>query len=450
MPSYSRMPAGEFAKVNSQTGEPRLDILRRIMRSGEEIPKIDGAMIKILNNQENAEAIDRIESENKAQKIETNTGTIISSLIGKSPVFGGAGTGAGMTGQTSKGESLQCVYCVALANDSTTKPFLEYNQDDLKKALGKTKVDTSFENMMELDASWHWSAYWTAKTLKKKGYLNGNMTFHRGDAVMKSIYDAKTKAIKNSNLPRFSDDKWNPGDIWAVARGYNPKSLPTSSIQELNQEILKLLKEKKLIGISLKKITKDSGIRCEILNAEDGLETHQFKSGQLMVTFARKGSEFWRSQKGDIFFDKNSKMDVRTSSALTAPNVEIQLATARGGRAGWGEITQTFKKRLNKTVPSNNTLKTIAKDLNAKGEKSRYANDYYKMAKMVHPQLSKDEFMSGLSSPVSKIHSKIAAIYVVSCLVNSKGSKADLVVTDLVNFAGSKSDISSAYLKVYQ
>ena len=452
MPSYGRLSPAEFSKVNSQTGEPRLEILRRIMKDGEEIPKIDGAMIKITNNQANQDAINKLESENKTQDIETNVGTIKTSEIGKSPIFGGAGAGAGMTGQTAKGESLQCLYCAAIAADNRVKSFESYAQDDLKGVLNRVGVDTTFDVMMELDGSWHWSAYWTAKTLKRKGYLDKGMTFHRGDAVMKSIYDAKNKAIRNSGLGRFSDDKWNPGDIWAVGRGYNPKNLPTGSIQELNEELLKLLNNRKLIGISLKKIIKEDGVKCELLNAENGLDTHTFKSGRLMVSFARKGSEFWRSQKGDIEFDSTSKMDVRTSSALSAPNVEIQLATARGGRAGWGEITQSLKKRLNKNVPSNESLKRQARELNTRGEKSRFATVYYNMAKKVHPGLSKDEFNAGLtSSALSKVHSKIAAIYVISSLVeNKRNGKADLVITDLVNFAGSKSDISSAYLKVYQ
>ena len=452
MPSYGRLSPAEFSKVNSQTGEPRIEILRRIMKDGEEIPKIDGAMIKITNNQANQDAINKLESENKTQDIETNVGTIKTSEIGKSPVFGGAGAGAGMTGQTAKGESLQCLYCAAIAADNRVKSFESYAQDDLKGVLNRVGVDTTFDVMMELDGSWHWSAYWTAKTLKRKGYLDKGMTFHRGDAVMKSIYDAKNKAIRNSGLGRFSDDKWNPGDIWAVGRGYNHKNLPTGSIQELNEELLRLLNDKKLIGISLKKIIKEDGVKCELLNAENGLDTHTFKSGRLMVSFARKGSEFWRSQKGDIEFDSTSKMDVRTSSALSAPNVEIQLATARGGRAGWGEITQSLRKRLNKNVPSNESLKRQARELNTRGEKSRFATVYYNMAKKVHPGLSKDEFNAGLtSSALSKVHSKIAAIYVISSLIeNKRNGKADLVITDLVNFAGSKSDISSAYLKVYQ
>jgi len=222
--------------------------------------------------------------------------------------------------------------------------------------------------------------------------------------------------------------------------------------KELIQDKIEVVGDLKHIQVRTATIIKEDGVKCELLNAENGLDTHTFKSGRLMVSFARKGSEFWRSQKGDIEFDSTSKMDVRTSSALSAPNVEIQLATARGGRAGWGEITQSLRKRLNKNVPSNESLKRQARELNTRGEKSRFATVYYNMAKKVHPGLSKDEFNAGLtSSALSKVHSKIAAIYVISSLIeNKRNGKADLVITDLVNFAGSKSDISSAYLKVYQ
>ena len=77
---------------------------------------------------------------------------------------------------------------------------------------------------------------------------------------------------------------------------------------------------------------------------------------------------------------------------------------------------------------------------------------YYNLARKVHSNLDKDQFMEGLvSSSQAKVHSKLAAIIVTAALVSNKRSgKSDLVITDLVNYAGSKSDISSAYLKVYQ
>lgn len=454
MASYGRMSAAEFAKVNSQTGEPRIDILRKAMKDGQEIPTIDGVLIKVLNTPENQKAVDRIENERKAEKLKTSTGEILSSQIGKSRIFGGAGVGQGMTGQTKKGESLQCLYCAAMTASSRIEPFEHYTQKVLQSSMSRAVIDGStLSDMMELDPSWHYSAYWTAKTLIRKGYIDNTMTFHRGDKVMKSIYTAKNTAIKNSGLGRFTDDKWNPGDIWAVKRGYNPATeLPTGSIQELNDAIIRHLNQKKLVGISLKKIVKETGIKCEVLNADSETETHTFNNASLMVTFARIGSDFWRNQAGDITFDGNSGMTIRTSTNFAAPIVEIKLKTARGGSGGWAELTDSLKKRMNISTPTNDELKRQSKDMNTKGEKSRYAIKYYNLAKKVHPGLDKEQFMNGLTTSThAKVHSKIAAIHLTAALMsNKRNGKADLVITDLVNYAGSKTEISSAYLKVYQ
>ena len=455
LPSYGRMSGAEFLKVNSQTGEPRIDVLRKAMKDGIEIPTINGIMIKVLNSPENQKAVDRLEkSETNRETLKTNTGEIVSSEIGKSRIFGGAGVGGGRTGDTKKAESLQCLYCAAMTATGKVEPFEYYNQERLQKASSRALLDgATFESMMELDPSWHYSGYWTAKTLINKGYIDNTMKFHRGDKVMKSIYTAKDTAVRNSGLAKFTDDKWNPGDIWAVKTGYVPsRDLPTGSIQELNDALVKHLNEKKLIGISLKKLASDTGIKCEILNVESDTEVHSFNSASLMTTFARMGSNFWRNQSGTIVFDRDSGMTVRTSTNLAAPIVELKLKTARGGSGGWNEITNSFKNRLSLSIPNNDTLKRESKDLNTKGSSSRFAMKYYNLARKVHSNLDKDQFMEGLvSSSQAKVHSKLAAIIVTAALVSNKRSgKSDLVITDLVNYAGSKSDISSAYLKVYQ
>ena len=454
MASYGRLSPGEFAKTNAQTGKLRLDILRKVMQDGQEIPTIDGNMIVVLNTDENKKAVDIIQSDRKAQILKTKTGEILSSLIGKSRIFGGAGVGQGMTGQTKKGESLQCLYCAAMTSSTKIQPFEYYTQKVLESKSNRAIIDgSSISEMMELDPSWHYSAYWTAKTLINKKYIDSSMTFHRGDKVMKSIYTAKDIAIRNSGLGKFTDDKWNPGDIWAVKSSYNPsRELPTESIQELNNTIVKHLNEKKLIGISLKKLVSEKGIKCEVLNIENDVNVHNFNSASLQVSFARIGSDFWRNQSGTIIFDTSSQMTIRTSTNLAAPIVELKLKAARGGSGGWNEITQSLKNRLNVSAPSNNDLVREAKDLNTKGVKSRFAMKYYNLAKKVHIDLNKNQFMEGLvTSTLAKVHSKIASIIVTAALVNNKrNGKADLVITDLVNYAGSKSEISSAYVKVYQ
>lgn len=450
--NFRPMPAKEWEKVNSQTGEPRLDILLRLMKSGEAMPTVDGVEVVVRNTPENIEAVKRLKGEGKAVKLETDKGEILSGKIGKSPVFGGASSGSGGgTKQTADAESLQCVYCEYLLN-SNRPAFETIQPSDLKRAMGKTEISgASFTDMMALDPSWHWSAYWTAEELIQKGYIRRGMTFHRGDKVMKAIYKAKDDALKNSGMPKLSDDKWNPGDIWAVTSPAVVNSLPTGSIQELNSALVKLYKERKLVGISLKKVLKKESIKCVIMNEVPNADIHKFVGGKMMATFARKASEFWRSKSGVIEFD-DGKADIRTSSQFASINFEITLKTARGGRAGWDQINQSLKKRIGKNVPDNKQLVRIAKDLNAKGEKSRYAKVFYNMVKKVHPSVSEKEFYEGLTSKrADEVHSKIGAAYVMSALYDNKANgKADLVITDLVNYAGSKLDISSIYAKVYQ
>ena len=59
--SYVPMPPGQWVKVNSQTGEPRLDILRRLIKTGEKVPTVDGTEIVILNNPDNIQAVLKLE-----------------------------------------------------------------------------------------------------------------------------------------------------------------------------------------------------------------------------------------------------------------------------------------------------------------------------------------------------------------------------------------------------
>ena len=219
--------------------------------------------------------------------------------------------------------------------------------------------------MMKLEPSWHWSAFWSARELIKKGYIKKGMTFHRGDKVMKQIYLKKDEALKNSknsSFTKLSDDKWNPGDIWAVANQSVINQLPTGSIQELNTALVKLFKQRKLIGISLKKIVNGDNVKCVVLNEVPKADVHKFIGGSLMATFAKKASEFWRSKMAKIEFD-DGKADLRTSAALASVNFEITLKTARGGRAGYKQINDSLRKRLGKNVPTNDNLKKIANEL---------------------------------------------------------------------------------------
>ena len=59
------MPPGEWAKPNSNTKTPRIDILRLLMKTGEAMPKVDGTEIIVKNTPENRAAVDRLEKANR-------------------------------------------------------------------------------------------------------------------------------------------------------------------------------------------------------------------------------------------------------------------------------------------------------------------------------------------------------------------------------------------------
>ena len=93
-----------------------------------------------------------------------------------------------------------------------------------------------------------------------------NVYFHRGSKFMQKIYnltDVKVmKADKRSDNVQafsFSNDKWNPVDIWMSTYGTTDYILTNryETWSELNQQVLekagKLGGKTQLLGISLKK-----------------------------------------------------------------------------------------------------------------------------------------------------------------------------------------------------
>ena len=446
----SAMPPGEWAKINSNTKVDRIDILRLLMKSGEAMPKTDGTEVVVKNTPENRAAVDRLEKEKKTQDLETNKGTIKTNEIGKSKVFGGdSGGRGGGEAQTARAEIMQCVYCEHMVNNPKAS-FESIQPSDLQKAYnGTAVVGATFEQIMELDPSWHYSGYWTAKRLVKDRLINNKMTFHRNDKVMNDIYKVKDVAVKNSDMTKIENDKWNPGDIWATTDRSIASKLPNTSIQELNLKLIELFNARKLMGISLKKVTAENGLKLEIKNKDAKRYTYKFISGSSMAVFKRKGGDIWRSKSSNVEFNGGSAA-IRNKADFAALTFELKLKTARGGGGGYKEITDSIKNRMNITLPSNQDLKSQAKELKQRGEKSRLAMPLYNMVKKIHPQVTKEEWMRGFSEKRdAEIHSKIAGIYVLHALVANK-NKADLVITDMVNYAGSTLEASSIYAKVYQ
>ena len=444
---FAKMTRGEWMKY----GDQRLNALRLAIRSGDPVADVNGKDLEIANTRSNIDAIAAFENNSDTTfSLDLKNGkSVISNAIGKSPLFGGKGQGAGATGATAKGESLQCLYLAAMLGERRNNDFSHFSPELLKSYFNKIDTDKTFEEMMSSEAEWHYSAYVTADYLIRKGYVNKTHVLHRGSRTMTAIYAMKKKAFKTDGKPMLNDDKWNPGDIWAVKRGLNIESvLDASSVASLNASLKKAYDDRTIVGISLKQINslKKRAKHSEYNLGSADLGVHKYTRS--ILKSERRGSSYWTFKGGYIYFDGNKRMDVRAPSSMGALNVEIQGKGARGGRAGYAAIMYASQMILKKKLSTNAELKTRARGMMG-GKNEKAAKELWNKVNKIHSDVKWNDFWMEMQSvTVDRIHANLGATEIIDAVNSSNKKMRDEFVSYLVNMAGSKTNDSSVYVKV--
>ena len=450
------------------TGMSRVDILIKAIDQKLKVPISDGSEVVFKDIPENRDALEiyKAGDENVKTRLRTQSMKYVTMRdIPKSSIFGG-GFGEKddnkipATILTARFESLQCLYCAAMTNtrvknqQEVTMKLLENAQR--RVFMGKTK----FKDVIALDASWHQSSYFVAKKLISGGYISKSYTFHRDDDIMNSIYDAKKRAFLNDSMANLNNDKWNPGDIWAVKTGVDVKKIfktADTSVKKINNVVMKAFFDKTIMGISLKKVEDERKIKSVVQNddkARANLKPNTFVSVQLS---GAKG--FFSKQGGELVVNdstKNKKIDVRPASAMQALNMEAMLSTARGGKAGQGPQLDAAKRFMNYTYP-NNTQQKI-EDNKILNEDTRTIDNFWMMVKTIQNSplcidtpVEEAAFKVAVNNqPENVIHAKLATTYVFYGLVQANKKQRDDFVDYVANYMESTLPESSVYLKVYQ
>jgi len=205
---------------------------------------------------------------------------------------GSKGSGGGAAA-TAIQEAAQCVYA-AMRYYCGEKKI--YNEDDLRCGMDHVDVGgTKLEEIMGLPKEWKEGSVKGANEIFEKVGA-GKYKFVRGDRLLDdgSIKKAFSRVKGQTNLS--SEDKWNPADIWMVEESKVDaikKHLDgENTIDCLNNALLQLFNEQKLMGISLKKI--------------EGSANMTIKNNQPAAV--RKANEKAKFQKYDLTF--LSSMDV--------------------------------------------------------------------------------------------------------------------------------------------
>ena len=448
----TKLAPGELKK--SATGGPfkgqeRTEILANKIRKQEPLTLAKGGEFQVVDVSAALASIEQFKKDGKAFKLIGKNDTQISSsdLLKTKEFGGGAGAGGG-TEQTAIGESAQCVWMSAMAEIGYAMPIESFTDELLTKHFKNVKVGkTTLKQILAIDDSWKMSSYLTAQYAVKNRIVEKGMVYHRDDEVMKSIYAAKNVAFKNNGFRPLKDDKWNPGDIWVNEPDFKLKELDTATVEGLNDDILDLYLQKRLIGISLKKVAK--GVKSTEKNVERPPETEDYVYTSSEIKSRVRGE--WYTNKGVAILFKGGQLNLRANSAYGSHKAEIKGKGARGGGISWGPMTDASKRIYGKDLPKNSAMKKEAQDI-AKGNK-RAIKNFTKLLQNVDKKISEDEVKKEINNLGSQkeaavwIHGKLGGLYVIEKVIKG-GQKANKFITQIINYAGSSTSDSSAYIKL--
>jgi hypothetical protein len=457
MSTFSNMNRLEWSKPVSGTSVSRRDVFVDAIKAGDPVSDIDGNDVIIANTKKNIDALDNYLRSDPGPRgkdffvfDKKDGGVIQSNKIGKSPLFGGQGAGGGATGKTARFESLQCLYIAAMLGEGSRHEFSHFTYETLKGYANNVSVSESFDDYVSLEGDWHMSSYLVAKALIAKKYVTNRHSIHRGDQVMKDIYKHKARVRKLEGKPTLQDDKWNPGDIWAVKTGINPKIVfaKAKTLEELNVLIKKHFIDRSIVGISLKKVAANKRVKVSEYNIE---EKEQDKHTFTSITLDTAGKGIFSSKYGFFTFDRSKKAEVRAPNIFSSLNFELKGTGARGGRTGYGQLTYSAGIHLKKVLPPNTDLVTKAKILGGNKPPEMMVTDFFNLVKKIHPNTDRVEFESQMKSKnAGFIHALYAAANVGAALMDATKTQRDNFTSEIVNVMAAKTSESSAYVKAEQ
>lgn len=401
----------------------------------------------------------------------TESGTLIlTGKIAKSKEFGGGtGSGAGAA-STDINESAQAVYMQAYCNKYKvgrgTKKSIGFSTEELKAAHNISNVKASIAQITALNDEWVKSSESIAmKFFSDEAKLAGNKTwtFIHGKGFVVAL-EKKYKELNKLSGSFFTNvNKWNPADIWALSISSSSaieKVNKCTTLISLNSLIYDWLKDRIVIGISLKKVTATPKLEYYNFNgASDLLKQAKFTS------LVSSPTSFFKSKDMYIIFN-SGKIQYHNFGSSTVQG-QISGTNAFGGKVGHGPTINILKQlKLNNTTDIRKKyfekyaeLLTIIRNRNSKS--SSDIKKYKEVTDMLYAEykrvtksnaLSEFAFLQELEDKHKKdgywIFSKTITISLKNILTDCTPVKTQEFLHYSLSYAGSESLTSSAFIKI--
>ena len=402
-------------------------------------------------------------------QVKSSTGNKIEEIsltqIYKSPLFGGGGGSGGGAAVTAITESGQCYYC-SLAFNVKKGPLkltdiTDANMEKASRYVQASRSYTSFKESVPSDWIESGTFIKTANEIYKKysSKVTGGVYFHRGSTFMGKVYAAKKEVIKidkqmaqkDGRAPlapgSFSDDKWNPGDIWmtTMTPGSDPLAMFKQDWGILNQAVLDKAGRLNtprtfLLGISLKKL--GSTVKLEEYNAPERVKlvSHDYKN----YVFG-KNNDFFSSI--DMYMNMGSaNVQFRAFNSSSSWQGEIKGLSAAGGKIGGGNLNFYCEKHIRKSIGSQGLLSGWKETPSSQVKLNDMYDLYKKYAK--NPIDVKPFIKQCLDKGGSFIFSKNMCLLFLDTMMSATSTQRNKVCTDIIKYAASSTDLSSFFVKV--
>ena len=400
---------------------------------------------------------------------------------------GGSGQGAAMKDLQEGGAAWVGAFRFSLGETDIDSDY-QCTLKDFNSVKDKVDTKKSMESIHQYlvnNPDFMTSTILTANSLWNSKYRNKNYNWYHDNNFVKTISNHFAKLNKElgekdeEGLRPFSNiNKWNPADIWLVDPSLT--TIPKENyLQGWNQKLYDAIKEKKLIGVSLKKISGTSAKFEEVNMDRDKVITSNYVTGGANSLF----------NSMDVYiYGQGYELQMRdTAGAGKTWQGEITGgekfgSSAKGGKVGGGIFNRILKEAFGKEIFHEYTIdqavtaaessgvsplddkiyKLIKKTKIAKHVVAGKNKDFKKFSRKstsvsnvleyssdteLKERIASSDNRSGISKSQWKF-SKYFGLTVLDIFLSGTDNERNDASTRLYRYASSQSELSGPFIKI--
>jgi hypothetical protein len=350
----------------------------------------------------------------------------------KTKEFGSGNGFGGGSESTNIQESSQCVINeIAFKIKKSIIDENDLTDENIEKAYTYSYVTSPLNECKEfIKNKKDWKYTFTSTTNTLFTYFSGsNLSSHRESKLVKNIYNnfKKTKKLENIQL---ASDKWNPADIWLSDSTIKDITFNYNNINELNNKLINLFEEKKLIGVSLKKLHKN--INLSINNNKKNISSN-YKIINLISSPNSKDSK--------IEFE-NGKITFRTFNFSTNFAGEINGKTASHGKIGFGPLNDILKTNKTEILPNVQDIKQQINEI-------KFLKDFNDCYVNITENINYDDFLNKIKNKnIDWIISKYLSNKLLYIIKTQPVNIQNKILNEILLYSMSITDKSSIFIKI--